>query len=1477
MENYKSSGNFNVLDYTNIGYFVIDYNFNVIFWNKMMETFTGIGKENITDKKIYEFFPAFLETKYKYILNSVFEDSLPVILSGKEHKNLLANKKKQINTIFNIKVSSLPIDDERFYAIFSVEDRKEVYNKIDELYEINKKQKILAEATKNLNNVSVNNINYHGFCEKIQELTDSQYVAFNKFDENGKDFTTLAISGINENITKASKILGFNIVGKKWKHDPHREKLIKKNKTTVFNKLSDLTQGSLIKKNIITIIEKTFYTGNVVIIKILKDNIIIGDFTIIFKKNHAIKNLSLAETFADAVGQTIDRIKSEKELKANQEELEGFFNVNLDLLCIADLEGNFIKTNKAWGEILGYSTAELNKWKFLEFVHPDDMQATLDAMATLGRGDEVLSFTNRYISKDGSYRYIEWRSYPKDNLIYAAARDITDRILKEQEILSQKQQIEKFFNQSLYGFFMCMLDEPIEWNENTDKDKMLEYILVHQRMTRANQAMLDQYGAAEEEFIGITVRELFKQDLDHAREIWRGLFDKGKWHMEFRDRKMDGTPIIIEGDYTCIYDEEGRITGHFGVQVDITEQKQAKEKLRQSEERLNTLLSNTPAVIYSYKFEDGIPRVTYVNKNVKKVLGFEPEYFIDNFENFRECVHPDDAGRLFAAMPELLGKGSVSLGEYRFKDWHGKYHWLLDEQKLITGEDGSQEVVGAWWDITERKRAEQALLESEDKYRSLVENLNEIIYTLNEKAEITYVSPNIETLSGYALSQVLGKQFTDFVHSDYVQECIESFKKAISGKNEASEYRFATKNGEVVWVRTAARPIIKQGQAVGVQGTLIDITEQKRAEEALKISEQNKKILLDNIQTQIWYLTDETTYGTLNQAHADFQGAKIEDIAFKNLYDIFPEEVAEVCRQSNTKVFSTKKTVRSEEWVPNASGEKRLLSITKTPKPKDDGSVEYVVCSAEDITEQKNAELELKENRQLLQSVLESQKEMICRFKPDTTLTFVNKSYCKYFGKTERELTGKKFLELVPKEAHKNILNHIESFIKSNKESLAYEHEALDKDGAIKWQQWTDTKIKDVNGNIVELQSVGTDITDRVKKEKLEKEVEVAKQNLSFKQKFLSSISHEMRTPLTAIIGASKIIEKHITKNEQKELIRDIINSSENLEILIDQILDYSNIETGKAELKKTTFKTNELKEIASNTFKKFCNKPIKFSYKIDKAIPKILIADKNRINQIINKLIFNAVKFTEKGEVTFAISKNSEIINNKISIKINIADTGIGLSSEKQKEIFTPFTQVNLIDTEKYEGLGLGLAICKKLAELHDGEIGVDSTKGKGSNFWFTFTADIVQKKQTADDKQPPTTKKDKEKIRVLFVEDKDVTRKIVSLLLQKSGYEVSLANNGKEAIDMFKPEDFDIVIMDIQMPVMDGVTATKKLIEKYGEKMPPIVGLSANIFEGAREKYMKEGMSEFLTKPLNMEEFDEVVENLLGSAHKITKSKKR
>jgi CheY-like chemotaxis protein/nitrogen-specific signal transduction histidine kinase len=381
-------------------------------------------------------------------------------------------------------------------------------------------------------------------------------------------------------------------------------------------------------------------------------------------------------------------------------------------------------------------------------------------------------------------------------------------------------------------------------------------------------------------------------------------------------------------------------------------------------------------------------------------------------------------------------------------------------------------------------------------------------------------------------------------------------------------------------------------------------------------------------------------------------------------------------------------------------------------------------------------------------------------------------------------------------------------------------------------------------------------------------QLNLANEAIKFKQSFLANISHEMRTPLTGILGIIDLMHQTELNAIQFEYITTLKNSSDNLKEIINQVLDYSKIEAGKIRLKPTLFSVKSTLEEIFVVHKAHVNPLVDFSIQTDHKLPEFVYADQNRIIQVVNNLLFNALKFTSNGSVEL----NSQLVSADASgehvvIKISISDTGMGIPDEMKKKLFVPFSQIDNNDSRSFEGTGLGLSICKQLVMLLGGEIGVESEYMNGSTFWFTFPAQIGT--PAAKIKENGNTNSDGNlkhplHLKILFAEDKQVNQKVIGLLLNSMGHEVTIAVNGEQAISLYEGGKFDLILMDIQMPVMDGITATRKLKEMY-EFLPPIVGLSANAFEGDRDKYMVLGLDEYLTKPFNKEEFIELITRIL------------
>jgi signal transduction histidine kinase/CheY-like chemotaxis protein len=380
-------------------------------------------------------------------------------------------------------------------------------------------------------------------------------------------------------------------------------------------------------------------------------------------------------------------------------------------------------------------------------------------------------------------------------------------------------------------------------------------------------------------------------------------------------------------------------------------------------------------------------------------------------------------------------------------------------------------------------------------------------------------------------------------------------------------------------------------------------------------------------------------------------------------------------------------------------------------------------------------------------------------------------------------------------------------------------------------------------------------------------EIEKQGEMIRFKQNFLANMSHEIRTPLTGILGMIDILKQSSLSSEQNEYINILKHSGENLREIINQVLDYSKIEAGKVQLNKKAFAFNDLIVQANNLFNSLASERLSFICSCDPMIPPCLIGDKNRLIQIINNLISNGVKFTHQGSIQLrAVKVKQSSADQTILIRISITDSGLGITEEKQKVLFRPFAQIHESDKRDFEGTGLGLSICKELAMLHGGDIGVESKYGDGSTFWFTFLAEMADNTSQLTQTEQINDEQEVKGLRILLAEDNIVNQKVMTLLLTSFGHEVEIAENGKKAVLAYQPDKFDLILMDVQMPVMDGITATNELKSKYTD-LPPIVGLSANAFEGDREKYISLGMDEYITKPFKKNDFIDVLAKVFNT----------
>lgn len=929
----------------------------------------------------------------------------------------------------------------------------------------------------------------------------------------------------------------------------------------------------------------------------------------------------------------------------------------------------------------------------------------------------------------------------------------------------------------------------------------------------------------------------------------------------------DGTKKIIR--FVPVQQEDGENLISF---EDITESKRADRALHANLRLLETLIDTIPSPVF-YKDEKGI----YQGCNkafAEQILGLPKEEIVGRLLYDLSRVIPSElAERYHIQDSRLIQEGGVQTYESQVQCSDGtRRDFCFNKAALTDAEGNVSGIIGVMLDITEHRLNEAMLRQSEEKYRDLVENVSEIIYSLDESGVFTYISPAVKHLGGYEPREIIGKSLREFIFEEDLPVVMECVQKTLDNRAQSLEFRIYTKYKEVRWLQGSSRPIYKDGRVVGLRGTLIEIDKRKRVEEALRKSEEEKVAILNGLKNvAVQYLDPQMRIIWLNAAVQKFLGISEDEQRGRHCYELI-QGLARPCPGCTaSKALQTGQSQEGELVTPNG---KTWLSRSSPIKDTNE-KVTGVVNVAVNISYRKKTEEALKESERRLTDIIE--------FLPDPTFVIDRDGRVIAWNRAIEALTGIRAEEMLGKGNYEYalpfygdrrpilidlVLKH-ESYYENK-----YENVKRLEDGTLMGEAYmpnlrggevylfgSAAALYDSNGNVSGAIESMRDITERRHvEEDLQKANEKTEAAIKAKSEFLANMSHEIRTPLNAIIGMTGFLLETNLDPDQLDCVETVRSSGEVLMSLINNILDFSKIGEGKRELERQPFDLRRCIEGSIDlVVSKAAEKGITVSYTIGEGVPVNLMGDVTSLRQVLVNLLSNAVKFTCTGEISISVADRQQ--DNHLMLCFSVSDTGIGIPKDRISRLFQSFSQVDMSTTRKYGGTGLGLAISKKLVELMGGDIWIESEPGKGSTFRFSIITDTAPVVNPVEDKnlsyKPGQQPNQFGSLRLLLAEDNVVNQKVAIRMLNKLGIRADIAANGLEVLQAIERQTYDIVLMDIQMPEMDGIEATMAIRQRWPAKeRPRIIALTAHALEGDRQRCIDAGMDDYISKPMTIEE---------------------
>ncbi len=897
-------------------------------------------------------------------------------------------------------------------------------------------------------------------------------------------------------------------------------------------------------------------------------------------------------------------------------------------------------------------------------------------------------------------------------------------------------------------------------------------------------------------------------------------------------------------------------------EVEVRKQrKEAIENLRQREKQYRNLVDNMNEGLMQI---DKNGYILFANPSLCKMLGYESDELINKLTWDLLDISDErrlELGKDFINKTEIQGKY-----ETRMIKKNKEIIWVEVSASGITDDYGNiVGYLGLIADITKSKAAEIALKESEEKFRGLAERITDLVLMVDLNGAVTFVTPSVKQILGYEIHEMLGKKADYFMTQENFVLVSTKAVNVLEGNVVGNiEIVLKKKDGENAILEFTGSPIYKDNNLIGMQVVGRDITARKHAEEAVRKSEVRLSAIINNAKDGIFMKDLSGKYILVNPALCNLFGLQPQSFIGKTDVDLFGAESRNDSQLFESKVLEGEVVSYENSGVLN--GKRLYFDVVKVPLRDDKRKIIGLCGISRDITERKLAE----ENIRKLSRAVEQSPASVIITDIYGRIEYVNPMFEVVTGYTLNEVLGKNPNIL------KSGLNEDSVYIElwgTITDGKVWSGELYNKkkNGELYWESVSISPIKNESNAITHYLAVKEDITRKKEIEfELKHQMEIAEESSRLKSSILANVSHELRTPMTGILGMTQILSEELQDETLKQFVWKIQKSGERLMTTLNSILDLSEIESNSSLMQITKYNIGRsIKNLLVQYEKYALDRDLFFKYNIKNKNIAALV-DEKFMNQSIINLVDNAIKYTNSGGIEIFIDLLEE--NGKTFTVFKVKDTGIGIAPENKELIFQEFRQASEGMARRYEGAGLGLTLVKKMVELMNGRIEVQSEEQKGSTFTIVVPGLILYDKKEIEEELidvmiENALRKSKERnLEILLVEDSHINAEVAMSFLRDFS-KIDYAEDGLTALKLANEKKYSLILMDINLgPGLDGVNVCTKIKQIPGYENVPIVALTGYALSGDKDNFLSLGFDFYLAKPFTKQQ-------LIGEVSQIIK----